>query len=565
MMKRPASIWSIVLIFVLSANGCHTLAQGDVSTEPVIAEQNFENAIITLSPQPTGIPVPPLPSLENNSPLFWYSDPLPFGVQIPFTSEGHVEWVENDELADYSLKIVQSVDNQDRVLVQWVYAIAVAFPTIQDEIGLERVINCWRGSCGGEFRLLVGQETLPIFNILWGQADPKSVLVVPSDELLEKAWQERDLRVILPFDQLEPRWKALRVNGISPLDQNFALEKYALTIHWVWRVHQHKPIDFAETPKTVITNRLPEKFTSLILTGTTALVRQTAERMELNGLDYPLRDIGEWLRSADITHVSNEVSFFENCPAAVPVRGGQRFCSSPRYVELLTLAGVDVVELTGNHLLDWGSEPFLYTLDLYTQNGIQTYGGGKNLEEARQPLLIEHHGNRLALIGCNRAGPENIWATDEQPGPSPCDMKVLEELIKTVRDEGYLPIVTFQHFEVEDFMPMNLTLQEFEQTARYGAVIVSGSQAHFAHGFGFYQNHFMHYGLGNLFFDQMFPLHRRQFLDRHVFYDGKYLGVELLTTILEDYAKPRPMDEVERAEMLEDYFRVSGWLDTEKP
>lgn len=114
-------------------------------------------------------------------------------------------------------------------------------------------------------------------------------------------------------------------------------------------------------------------------------------------------------------------------------------------------------------------------------------------------------------------------------------------------------------------MPMNLTLQEFEQTAQMGAVIVSGSQAHFAHGFGFYQNHFLHYGLGNLFFDQMFPLHRRQFIDRHIFYDGKYLGVELLTAILEDYARPRPTTQEERAEMLEDYFRVSGWLETEKP
>jgi len=32
---------------------------------------------------------------------------------------------------------------------------------------------------------------------------------------------------------------------------------------------------------------------------------------------------------------------------------------------------------------------------------------------------------------------------------------------------------------------------------------------------------------------------RREFYDRHVFYDGRYLGVELLTGILEDYSRGR--------------------------
>lgn len=557
---------SLIFIAILGVSGCNSYLPGTVSTATSLPED--EPLILnTDSPLKEKLPslTPPV-ILPTNFPVYLSSDPLPEAALSHLSVRDNVEWVANEEAADYSLKIIQETNDHDQqTVIQWVYAIAAAFPTIQDEISLRQVIDCWRGiDCDG-FRLLVSEETQAIFTVLWGIADPKSVLVVPAEQLLEKAWQERDLRAILPFEQLEPRWKVLRVDNNSPLDQNFSINDYALTIQWGWQANSNKPFDGFGEPQEVVTNRLAEKFTSLILTGTTALVRQTAEKMELNGLDYPLKDIGDWLRGADITHVSNEVSFYENCPPAVPVRGGQRFCASPQYLELFKLAGVDVVELTGNHLLDWGSEPFLFTLDLYDQNGFLYYGGGRNLEEARRPLLIRHNGNRLAIIGCNRAGPENIWATDDQPGPAPCDMKVLEEEIKKAVNDGYLPIVTFQHYEVEDFMPMNLTLQEFEQTAQMGAVIVSGSQAHFAHGFGFYQNRFLHYGLGNLFFDQMFPLHRRQFIDRHIFYDGKYLGVELLTAILEDYARPRPTTQEERAEMLEDYFRVSGWLETEKP
>jgi poly-gamma-glutamate synthesis protein (capsule biosynthesis protein) len=49
------------------------------------------------------------------------------------------------------------------------------------------------------------------------------------------------------------------------------------------------------------------------------------------------------------------------------------------------------------------------------------------------------------------------------------------------------------------------------------------------------------------------------FIDRHVFYNGKYINTELLTYINEDYAQPRPMTEQERTQFLEKIFKVAGW------
>jgi poly-gamma-glutamate synthesis protein (capsule biosynthesis protein) len=99
--------------------------------------------------------------------------------------------------------------------------------------------------------------------------------------------------------------------------------------------------------------------------------------------------------------------------------------------------------------------------------------------------------------------------------------------------------------------------------------VVSGSQAHFPHLMEFRGVSFIHFGLGNLFFDQMtYELPdgnvidgtRREFIDRHVFYDGKYLGMELLTAMLEDFSRPRPMNERERTQFLSEYFAYSGWV-----
>jgi poly-gamma-glutamate synthesis protein (capsule biosynthesis protein) len=49
------------------------------------------------------------------------------------------------------------------------------------------------------------------------------------------------------------------------------------------------------------------------------------------------------------------------------------------------------------------------------------------------------------------------------------------------------------------------------------------------------------------------------FIDRHVFYDGRYLGVELLSIRFVDYARPRPTSLEERESLLRTVFSASGW------
>ena len=100
------------------------------------------------------------------------------------------------------------------------------------------------------------------------------------------------------------------------------------------------------------------------------------------------------------------------------------------------------------------------------------------------------------------------------------------------------------------------------QLINSGAVIVSGSQSHLPMSMEVYRNGFIHYGLGNLFFDQMdIPVigTRREFLDRHIFYDGKYFGTQLLTAMLEDYSQPHPMTQPDRLDLLQDAFEFFNY------
>lgn len=137
----------------------------------------------------------------------------------------------------------------------------------------------------------------------------------------------------------------------------------------------------------------------------------------------------------------------------------------------------------------------------------------------------------------------------------------MQEQISQLKEDGYLPVVTFQHNEYYTYEAQPDQIEDFREMADSGAVIVSGSQAHQPQTFEFYDSAFIHYGLGNLFFDQydLNPATRQGFIDRHVFYAGKHISTELLTIVFMDYARPRPMNAGERRELLEKVFAASRW------
>jgi poly-gamma-glutamate synthesis protein (capsule biosynthesis protein) len=324
-----------------------------------------------------------------------------------------------------------------------------------------------------------------------------------------------------------------------------------------------QPCDQAALPQLPATNRDPARMTTVVMTGVTALVRATAFVMNNKGITYPGRDIHDWLAGADITHISNEVPFASDCPDPDPAYSRLVFCSDPRYIDLLRSVGADVIELTGNHYADYGPEAMLLTLKMYNANRMAHYGGGSDLADARKPLLLEDHGNKIAFIGCNSPDVgRSPTATSTRPGAAPCDYDYMTSQIRQLRSRGYLVIATFQYYESYSPTPFDAQVTDFHKLADAGAVVVQGSQAHNPQSFAFDGSSLIHYGLGNLFFDQMGDAGnptRHEFIDRHVFYDGKYISTELLTAMLEDYSRPRPMTPAEREDLLTKYFAASGW------
>jgi poly-gamma-glutamate synthesis protein (capsule biosynthesis protein) len=486
-------------------------------------------------------------------------DPIPTGLatKIQQALESQIVQLNADTQIQYT-------SDSRQVLGEWIYVAATAFSSLEDEISAVQIQRLWQGSPMDDTwtNLYVLKEDIEILSLLFGEASSTYVIPIKPEDALQTAWREPSALFILPFEEISPRWKILQFDGVSIFSRPFDSQSYPLSIYYIYS--SSTPISLNKATELPLTNFDPQKMTTVLMTGVTALTRATGAKMESEGMTYPASSIREVLLDADITHISNEVSFAEDCPPADPHQVSVMFCSRPEYFDLLTSIEVDVVELSGNHLMDWSVKAFSDSLTLYENAGMGIYAGGINQTAARQPYKISLNGNHLAFLGCNPAGPPNVWATEDNPGVANCDGEWMLSAVEQLVREGYLPIVTMQHFETYAMQPNPAQKADFLKLSAHGAVIVSGSQAHLPQGMTFVGNHFVHYGLGNLFFDQMdIPVvgTRREFLDRHIFYEGNYIQTELFTTLLEDYARPRLMTDEERDLFLTDIFTASGWYD----
>jgi poly-gamma-glutamate synthesis protein (capsule biosynthesis protein) len=453
-----------------------------------------------------------------------------------------------------------------QAISHWIYALVTPYPTITDQVSIQEIKQSWKGNSTGPFAgqpLIMDESTYGVFSTLWGEPDSQVTQIISTEKLLEYAWDQRPSWGIVPFESLEPGWKVLAVDGQSPLRKGFDSNSYALTVPFSYQGDSQLVKELLENAKLPTTNRDPDLFTTVAVTGVTALVRATAFSMHRNGITYPARDIGQVLRSADLTHISNEIPFTPDCPFPNPTQADLRFCSRPEYIELLEEVGTDIVELTGDHFGDWGPDAMRYTLEMYEERDWIYYGGGYDRKDARQARLIEHNGNRIAFIGCNGKGGGYATAGENQPGAVACDYEWMQKEIARLVEDGYQVIATFQHFEYYTYYPQPDQVRDFRALAEAGASVVSGSQAHQPQGMEFFKNAFIHYGLGNLFFDQYHFCTDYAcddgFIDMHVFYDGEYLGNELISIVFEDYARPRLMNPEEKAILLNKVFSASNW------
>jgi enterochelin esterase-like enzyme len=424
----------------------------------------------------------------------------------------------------------------------------VAFPSLESSISAERLQAIRSGQ--PDSSLVLADDVAATLGELGVVVDP-SVRVVPAERLYNTLWGDRRLFTLLPFERLMMRYRVLHVDHEHPLDGDV----------------DDFPFAFASDAP----NYHPGRLTRLLLSGVTALTRGTKRTLDANGVEWAASGIREYVSRADFFHTSNEVSIYPTCPqTSGPLYGGSfSFCSKPEHFELFTLLGLDIVELSGNHNNDYGYDAYLDTLQWYEDRDISVVGGGRTLEEARSPLILDHHGNSIAMLACNWVGPYYALVNEDpsllggvRPGAAYCDLEWLREVLPELSETHDLVVVTVQYLELDEYTPSDEQRSDFRFLAQLGADVVIGTSSHYPQTFEFFPtmrgDAYIHYGMGNLFFDQHSLAGRRFFMNQLFIYDGELVTVDLFTGLIDDLSRPRPMTPEQRLNFLFLMFNEYG-------
>lgn len=516
----------------------------------------------TATPQPTATPTPAYETLGLTVPegLSVLGEPLGDAFfALDLEADGYVLEPAGASDAPLVVGVLGGVEaaHEDAYLFGWRYYAAVApFDTVEDLVAENDLRARWRGDIPGP--LVVDADTAAVLSTAWGAGQPQ---VVAADALLTSLRTDRSALGIVPFEALEPTLKVLSVADLSLFDAALDPAGYPLAFSLTLQGDQAQALGPLLAPETSgWENRDATRLTRLVMTGVTAMCRLTAARMETYGTEYPALVIGEELSKADITHVSNEVPFVSGCPVNT-ASNNLTFCSDYDYWDALEAIGTDIVGLSGNHVNDFGYDGARESITYYRDREIPIYGSGLNETEACAPMFYEHNGNRLAFIAALAYEPSYAWATDDLPGA--CYFyNNKERLLASIADlaadpEVDMVLVELQYEETYVPYPTPNQVIEFRELRAAGADVVTGVQSHVPQAWEPYGQGdeggpgIIVYGLGNLFFDQMWSWETRTgLIARHTIYEGRLINSEVLTTVLEDYAQPRWAGADERVEIL---------------
>jgi poly-gamma-glutamate capsule biosynthesis protein CapA/YwtB (metallophosphatase superfamily) len=230
--------------------------------------------------------------------------------------------------------------------------------------------------------------------------------------------------------------------------------------------------------------------------------------------------VAETLRSADITFGNTEQTYAEG---GYLIRGhGSN--SESRNLPAVVSAGFDVLSLANNHTLDWGVETLLETLKKLKEAGLPYVGAGKNIDEARRPVILEKKGNKIGFLAFssvhpkgyeaeeNKPGlnPVRIWTiyeqTDYQPGTPPRivtlpykeDMAAMIESIRKLKAEVDVVIVSMhwgQHI-IPRVIP-EYCIDVGHAAIDAGADLILGTHTHIGKGIEMYKGKAIFYSTGN--------------------------------------------------------------------
>jgi poly-gamma-glutamate synthesis protein (capsule biosynthesis protein) len=231
--------------------------------------------------------------------------------------------------------------------------------------------------------------------------------------------------------------------------------------------------------------------------------RSYFERGDVHSL---LNDLLPELERADLVIANLECPLIER-PSPIP-KTGPVFGEPPACINGIKQAGIDVLCLANNHILDHGPAGLEKTLEVCARAGIAVVGAGENLAAARRLLIRTLGSVRVGILAV--AEHEFSIATTESAGANPLD------LIDFVRDvtaarSSFDYLIVLLHGSDEFHVPTPRTQKTCRFMVEMGANAVVVQHPHTLGGYEEYRGGHIIYGQGALLMDEAIYRRSRSF------------------------------------------------------
>jgi len=280
-----------------------------------------------------------------------------------------------------------------------------------------------------------------------------------------------------------------------------------------------------------------EAWGTLAALGDIGVVGSARSRVAREGWDAPFVPLVGALQQADLAFANLEFPIGER-GWVLPGRSDEFFQDAP-VAAALVRAGVRVVSLANNHMMDCGPRGLERTLSVCREAGLATVGAGADLSAARTPWRVTLRGRRLVLLAYGTAARDA--ATAGEPGIAPLDPDMLREDLLRWRREADLLVVSAHWGSMYVDYPPPRVLEAAQVIADAGADVVLGHHPHVLQGAERRGRTLIAYSLGDTVFncragDFHTAVAAEKRLESGVFtvhFASRAHGVELLPTRLD--------------------------------
>lgn len=267
---------------------------------------------------------------------------------------------------------------------------------------------------------------------------------------------------------------------------------------------------------------------SIAVVGDIMFGPDVSQIMDKEGSLAPFAGAVEILKDADVT--------FGILEGGIGTRGEavqdkeHTFRSRPTAARGLLNAGFDVLSLANPHIMDYGEEGFLDTLEFLSWYGLKHVGGGINAEEARKPVVLTAKDVKVAFLAYYRRTEfDQYFGKRDKIGPALPIYGELEQDVAKAKAQADVVIASMHWgIQVEESGVTSRQKLFAHKLIDSGADVVVGQWLHKLQGIEIYKGKPVIYSLGDFIYGTYAKKIPIGFVLKFVFSGTKLIRVEII-------------------------------------